>query len=265
MHDLGDPYLSRFDNTVDGTLTAATTAVLTVTLPDGTTAAPAVSQPSTGRYQATYVSTQVGHHRLRWASTGPGARAHSDVLNVHDAFTSLISFAEARDYLNFDEGDTVDDEELREYVPAASEVVERHTGEAVARRAVVEDHLLVGSTALVLRKAPVVSVSSVASPDGTVVWLVAGFAVDTFAGVLTGQYLSGLVRVTYVAGQPVVPPNYLLATAIIAGHLWQQQRWSSLGRQPGFDGEEALTPPGLGHAIPARAVELLGARGPNPP
>ncbi len=265
MHDLGDPYLSRFDNTVDGTLTAATTAVLTVTLPDGTTAAPAVSQPSTGRYQATYAPVQVGHHRLRWASTGPGARAQPDVLNVQDAAGSLISLAEAKAHLNIDEDESVDDEELRGFIAAATAVVERHTGEAVARRTVVEDHRLSGTTSLVLRNAPIVLVTSVASPDGTVVWLVADFTVDTFVGVLTGQFLSGLVRVTYVAGQPVVPPNYLLATQIIVAHLWQTQRWSSLGRQPGFDGEEALTPPGLGYAIPARAVELLGARGPNPP
>ncbi len=83
MTDLGDGV--NLDTTVynrDGTLTAATVA-LVVTRPDGTTFdAPAISSPSTGRYRAaTFVPDQVGVWKFRWTTSG-------DVTSVeHGSFT----------------------------------------------------------------------------------------------------------------------------------------------------------------------------------
>jgi hypothetical protein len=59
----------------------------------------------------------------------------------------------------------------------------------------------------------------------------------------------------------VIPAEFQLAALIIAAHLWETQQRSHLSGGPSYD-EQNVTPSGLGYAIPNRAVELLGARGP---
>jgi hypothetical protein len=53
-----------------GALTNATTITLTLTLPDGTTTAPSVTNPPsvTGQYRVTYVPVQEGRHVVRWVT-----------------------------------------------------------------------------------------------------------------------------------------------------------------------------------------------------
>src|SRR2546430_9713712 len=71
------------------------TAVLTITLPDGTTVTPAVTLPPavTGTVRVDYPTVQAGPHKASWLTTSPAA-AGVDYFNVRQ-FISVISLAEA--------------------------------------------------------------------------------------------------------------------------------------------------------------------------
>src|SRR5689334_18712217 len=115
-----------------GTLVNASTAVLTVTLPDGTTATPAVSVPSVaGQYRVTYVPALEGLYKWRAVMTGP-TTSYQDVFTVRAAVSpSLISLADAKSQLKITSATS--DDKLREYLEAATEVVESYVGPIVSR------------------------------------------------------------------------------------------------------------------------------------
>lgn len=266
MIDLGDAVDLSFQNSTGGSLVDATTVALVVGLPDGTTTTVTPTRASPGRYQAVYVPVQAGRHDIRWVSAGPGARTQVDVLNVAPARSvSLVSLAEFKTHLNIDTDD--EDEEIRYYLEAATGVVERHVGQVVVRRSISETHRLGWRGGLVLRRGPVISLTSISTNGGTVLDP-SGYVVDTATGELRSVAgglagLSGDVAVVYVAGYVATPPHMILAAQIIAEHLWQTQRVQAVGRTPGLGGAEVnITPSGLGYAIPNRAVELLGGRPP---
>jgi hypothetical protein len=243
MYDVGDPVEFAFE------LPGAATVTLTVELPDGTSATPTVSAPGVGRYTATYTPTQAGLHRFRWAATGAFVRAYSDVFNVRSAADlQLVSLAAVKAHLNMSAA-TVDDEELRGWIAAATRVVERHTGETIARRSVTETRT---GPRVLLSKRPVLAVSS---PSGATV-------VDAALGEVLVT-TTGDVEIVYTAGYREVPENYLGAAAIIAAHLFETQRNATVGQQVNLAGDvQAFAPSGQGYAIPRRAEQLLGARPP---
>lgn len=261
--DLGDvvPLTVTVRDTT-GAPVNATTVVLTVTLPDGTTANPAVTNPSTGVYACDYPTTVNGRHTVRWTSTGPAA-AYTDAFDVRAADTPyLVSLADAKEQLNITA--TTSDEELRVYLEAATGVVERHLGQAVVRRSRTEEHTVPTGDVLVLNWAPVVSITSLARVDGTYTWSVPTLHV-TPTGVVTsplGLPPSGALTVTYVAGMPVVPEEYALAARIIVQHLWETQRGAAGAPRAGGLGDTLTLSrsgsSGFGFAIPNRALELLG-------
>jgi hypothetical protein len=74
---------------------------------------------------------------------------------------------------------------------------------------------------------------------------------------LAGGTVAGPLRVTYVAGRRIVPAAITAAAKIILQHLWRTQQGP--GRpQRGVDDFDVTEPiPGLGYAIPNRAVQLL--------
>lgn len=277
-YDLGDPVPLSFEVlSAAGVRTNATAVTLTITLPDGTTASPSVTNPpaTTGLYRHDYAPTQSGRHLVRWVATGPAA-AYTDAFDVRPAAPALIvSLADVKRQLNKSSDDTVDDDELREYVEATTAIVEEVRGEAVVRRAVVEDiELRCGTTAVLLGKRPIISLTSVATVDAVTTWAVADLHVSKH-GIVTvqsGPAFYGLVRFTYVAGYAVIPANFSLAAKIIIAHLWETQqpalareRWGAPGPFGARGGEagEFATSAGLGYAVPNRALELLGKPGPQ--
>lgn len=249
-----------------GTPTNATSVTLTITLPDGTTVTPAVTNPpaTTGTYAVDYVATVAGRHVVSWTSTGPAASL-TDVFNVRAQPVALCSLEEVRAHLN--KAGTTDDSELRVHIEAATYAVERHRGEVVARRTFTD---LVEPNAhglqLLLGRRPVLQVTTIVADDGSgTTWDPAGWSVDGPAGILnwvSGSAVDRPVRVTYDAGHPNPPENFVLAAAIIAAHLWETQRGQTVIPTPGSFGMETLTPSGMGFAIPSRAVELLGGQPP---
>src|SRR5689334_11894241 len=100
--DLGDTLTFRADlysAPVEdgGALANAQSAVLTVTLPDGTTATPSVSNPATGKYTANYVTTSAspaGRYEGRWLFTFVGGNT-TVYVESFDVGRSIVSIDEA--------------------------------------------------------------------------------------------------------------------------------------------------------------------------
>lgn len=271
MADLGDLIpLGIKIRDADGVLTNASTVTLTITLPDGAVATPFVANPptETGEYVSDYTPVQEGRHVVRWVSTGPAA-AFTDSFDVRNsARRSIMSLDAAKKHLNIPLTSTVDDEELREFMEAATYAIERHRNEVIPVTTLADSDA-VGSLAL-LDYHPVVRLISIASL--TTVLDPLNWHVDRESGVLTklnGPDLRQDMVITYEAGYRAIPAHYVLAAKIVLAHLWQTQRLATLGPTSGFgmrnqgSGQESiLTPSGYGFALPPRAIELLGPRPP---
>jgi hypothetical protein len=263
------------DNT--GALSDAGAVSLTIGLPGGTASSPAVTHASTGTYQVDYMPTMPGLHTVSWVATGANASGYPDVFYVWPAVPmALVSLADVKTQLRITTTDS--DEELRGYISAATEIVERHRGETLVRRSITEEHYLpdyfrgYGQATnsampyglpyrhrLSLNTSPVISLTSVARVDGTMTWDITLLHADRngIVSVLFGPALSGHVTVTYLAGYQVIPDACLNAAKIIVQHLWDTKRGSrGIPRPGGMDDSLAMSH--LGFAIPNRALELLG-------
>ncbi|MFJ3663156.1 hypothetical protein ACIPPM_22125 [Streptomyces sp. NPDC090119] len=242
-----------------GVLTTAATAAVTVTLPDGSTASPPASETgTTGRYQADYVATAAGRHTVRWQFTGP-AHAYTDMFDVRDAAPpALLSLADARTHLK--KNDHGDDDEIREWIEACTRAVEQLVGPVVVRT-VTQDIFFTSGRSLTLALTPVVSLVSVSAlSPGDTSYDVQGLHLDGATGIVTrldGGLLHGPLRAISRVGRVVVTANIRAAAKIILQHLWRTRQGP--GRpQRGMDDYDVSEPiPGLGFAIPNRAVQLL--------
>lgn len=263
--DLGDTVRLAADSTdPGGTLTNASSAALTITLPDGTTVTPAVTNPpaQTGKYTADYVTVQPGRHQVRWVFTVP-ASAYTDVLDVRPADPQyLFSHADAKKHLNIPASSTSDDEEIRDWNAATTMVVEHFVG-PVVKRTVTERHTFRTAAVRVLRQIPALAlVSLVPVLNGGPSYDPADFDLDEETGLvqrLDGGWLYGPLRITYSVGRAMIPPNIGNAGRIILQHLWRTQRGGARGAVlAGSEDYSVSEPiPGLGYAVPNRALELL--------
>ncbi|QIJ62551.1 hypothetical protein [Streptomyces sp. JB150] len=263
--DLGDVVpLGTTVRDGSGNLANAGSMALTLTLPDNTTVSVnPVTPVSTGTYQYDYATVQPGRHVVRWVATGINAGAYTDVFDVREAAPPLIfSLADARKHVNMPATVTTHDEELRGWVEAATAAVEFFVG-PVARRTVTEVHDRASARTLALRKTPVISVTAVTAVlTGGTSYAVADLDLDGEAGIVRrkdGGLLVGPLRVIYVAGRTTIRANISHAARIILQHLWRTQG-GGIGRPaPGGMDDYAVTEPipGLGFAVPNRALELL--------
>lgn len=266
--DVGDPVSLTVEiRDAAGALADAGAVALTIELPDGTSASPAVSHPSTGRYQVDYPAVQAGRHLVRWVATGINASAYSEAFDVRPASPAyLISPDDARKALTSTDAAAAamaaHDDELRLFVEAATGVVERHLGEVVLRRSITEFHRLShrSVSSVMCRSVPVISLTSLATVDGTRTWDVAGLHPNPTTGevsALSGAWFTGHLRLVYVAGRQVIPADYVLATRITLQHLWTTQRGSRGAPRAGGMGPAPVL--GMGFALPHAAIELLGS------
>lgn len=279
--DLGDQVpLGIETRDSNGVLANAGTVVLAIGLPDLTTVTvvtPTLTNPSTGRYQYDYPTTQVGHHTVSWLATGVNASAFADSFDVSSATPGyIVSLARAKRKLKIDLTATDADEDIRDYIEAATSVIERYRKETIVTRSVTEEHMLRQWVwELPLFHTPVRSLTSVATVDGTLSWNVSDLHVDPDTGVLTvvrgvplrGSPIRGALRVVLVAGRAVIPAHYQKAALIIVEHLWQTERaQSDAGPFPGAYEDSMIglqRRAGIGYAIPNRALELLGTPPPQ--
>jgi hypothetical protein len=264
---MGDIYRTSFTLTSPwGGLVNADTMTLTITLPDSTTVTVSpVTPQSTGQYQYDYLTTQPGRHVARWVGTGTNPGAHVESFDVLDALPRyIISMADAKQQLNIPSTDTSSDDELRGYIEAATDVVERVRGEAMVLRTFTEEHEIMNTGRMSLSRTPVVSLISVVSIDGWITWNVNSLHVNTKTGVVSTALYTGLlqlygrVQVTYTAGYTVIPATFQLAGQMIVSHLWQTRRGNKGAPRAGGVDDTSMVP-GFAFAVPNRALELLGA------
>jgi len=174
---------------------------------------------------------------------------------------AIVTLAQAKAQLNIDASDTAEDVELQGYIDAATAAVETQLGQVVDQRTVIDQLDFASSvTSFMLRSTPVISLTSIATLDGSQTWSVSRptMYVDSGSGlvtVLSGPPVMGSVLATYQAGYTAVPANIRLAALIIVQHLWETQR-GTMGVQLGGDSDNYVA--GRGFAIPRRAIELLG-------
>jgi FtsP/CotA-like multicopper oxidase with cupredoxin domain len=248
VYDLGDTVpLSITVRDATGANANATTITLTITLPDGTTTSPAVTNPpaSTGQYVYNYPTVQAGRH-VWWASTtGPATAYGPDVFDVRDRATApLFGLADAKDHLNIAAAITTYDDELRGFVHAVTSIVEKIVG-PVSRRAVVETHSG-GSRVIILRRTPIISVTSV-TESGTTLTSGDWSLPNPSSGVLyrsagSGSYATlswarGHANIvpTYEAGRIIIPEAILEAGKELMRINWRPQQG---GNYSPFDTEE---------------------------
>jgi hypothetical protein len=257
-YDIGDSISIAWDvKDSTGALTNATTVTLTVTKPDGTTETPSVTNPpaSTGQYRVTYVPATAGRYAWRAVTTTPNT-AYQDVFEVRETISpSLISLADAKAHLNITT--TTSDDELREYLEAATEIVESYVGPIVTRThtARVDGY----RSAIPLPHTQVTGVTAVTLvSDGSSPITLSDLAVDTDTGVISykagGVFPYGKLDVTYTVGRSFVKANWTLAAKIIVKHNWETQ----LGNLPSIQGDgSGYVVTGAGYLVPYRAISLL--------
>ena len=259
MIDIGQVYHATL--TIKSQSISPATITLTITLPDGTTVTPSAGPGAASGpdwiIAYDYATTQAGLHKAAWQTTGPGTAA-ADAFNVRD-YRAILSLAEGKNHIGVDTW-TGDDDELRNFLMAVTEVVESKVGPCV-RRTVTQR---IGDThagTLVLNQYPVLSVTSVTSVwTGGPSWTTAQLVVDGDAGTVTVQYGAmpfwyGPWDVVYPVGRAVVAERHIHAAKELLRHLWESQRGQL--QAPALGGEQFTTSSGWAFTVPNRVLELL--------
>jgi hypothetical protein len=235
----------------------ASTAVLTVTKPDGTTETPAVSNPPsvTGQYRVTYVPTLEGRYEWRAVTTVPNT-AYQDVFVVRGLLSpALLSLADAKAHLKITS--TASDDDLREYLEAATEIVESYVGPVVTRTHTAR--VCGYRSEIPLPHTQVTAVTAVTLVrDGSAPITLSDLTINTAAGVISYKngtaFPYGDMDVTYTVGRTSVKANWTLAAKIIVKHNWDTQ----LGNLPSIQGDTpGYVVTGSGYLVPYRAISLL--------
>jgi hypothetical protein len=228
-YDLGDtvPIGVAIRNAADA-LVNPSTIVLTVTLPDGTTATPTPTNDSTGLYSSLYVPTQAGRHLVRWVTTVPNT-AHTDAFDVSPAAAPLIiGLSEAKAYLNIRSTDTTQDDELRSMLEGVTATVEKIVGPVVRRQVTSTLYPTCYSSAMSLPYTNILTVDSAALVSDASVVSVTGWHTD--GGMLWLNYGSTFpyypFTVTYTVGLPDLPANIRMGALEILKNAWTSQRSS---------------------------------------
>lgn len=259
-----------------------TSVVATVTLPDGTTNTPAVSNPSTGTYTASYTSTQAGHHEVAWVATGTYPGGFADSFDVWPlAENAILPFADAKRSLRLASYDAQEDDFIREFNEAVTAVVEWYCGPVLVQTVVEE--LRVGGLTVMLSKPPVISLtawtsvpsqfsadtSRVVPAPASPMFPVMVYGVTYPLSQLYADPKRGEVRHTaglpfyygpflwqYQAGRPVIPMCITNGARIILRHLYEMERGGQGGTAIGQADEETVQTP-FGFSVPNRALEMM--------
>lgn len=284
-----------FSNTdTAGTPQDAQTVTCTVTLPDRSTATPAVTHDGTGQYSAKFTSSQAGHHVVLWTAADPqypGAWADSFEI-LESADPTIVSLAEAKDILHLS-GTASEDLLLHGFNAAATEVAEHFCGAVVTKQRterlralnrVFQPSYTPIRTDLGTKFQPtyqrdgsttngIVSITPLMT-YGFAYGFTDGQAYDP--GQLTVDPDTGLIRMTagfpffysqdpiaqyqltYWAGRAVIPASIYEGCRIVLEHLYAVKR-GGVAAQDMAAGESTTIVPGFGFAIPNRAIELFTA------
>ncbi len=262
-----------------GTLVDAGSLTLLVKIrnADGTTTTTGTySSPahdSTGTYHQDIPAADLaanGHYQYTWTSTGTGAGVSFGEFDVFDPFeVSVLPLSDAKDALNIPQSNTTSDSEIMAYLATIRQSIEQMCGGPMVNTQITERAEIQGDyTVILVRQRPLVSVTSITSvASGQPIDISSGLDIDPNAGTIRrklgypfyGPYFTWLpaMSVTYVAGWGVcVPPSFGTAGRIILQNLWETQHGPS-ARPSMQGGDDMVTMPGWGFAIPNQAAELL--------
>jgi hypothetical protein len=268
--DLGAPVPLAFPVLDDaGNPANADTVTLTVTLPDGTADQPAVTNPPAlpGQYRYSYVPAQPGRHVVRWVAASPAA-AYTDMFDVAPAnVPSIVSLADAKQFLGIDPDDTSENDELRAWLAGVTSVIEREKNEVIARRQITDTDWNEHPRSVRLWHVPVISLDSLASADGTRTWdVTADVRVNPETGLVRlvngRQSLYGDITAVYTAGYQVIPYHLMQASLVLLQHVWETQRGpASVGG--GVIGPEETADYKQAFMLPRKVREWLGEPRPS--
>ena len=270
VYDLGDVVPLGIKITdANGNLANATTVVCTITLPDGSTATPTVTNSQTGIYDVDYTPTMFGRYAVRWVATGSNASAYADDFTVRDyADLGIVSLDEVKAHLNIPATNTTNDEEIRRFMDAASDLAENYVGCVLGRKTFVNEKYSGNTDIIRLNNPRAISITSVY--ENGVLLDPAAYVLDytgqrltrVTTGSLSGPNYFGIwapgaqnIVVSYVAGFVNPPASAKQGVLEIIRHLWQTQRGPTavVGRnQSGDDFVQGAT-----YSLPRRAIELL--------
>lgn len=250
--DIGDPWpnLSVEVENPPGTAVDVGAMVLTITLPDGTPATPAVQRTGVGAWSVVtpYLFTLGGLHRARWVATG----ANACVLEQYRSVGDPVDIAELRTALKI--AGTTSDDLLWQWVAAAVDWAQDRSGRAL-RATTLTERKSGGKYAVALARTPVKAVTLV-QENGTTVPSTE-YEVDPSTGLLyagtmrnPGVWDAGWVSVTYTTDVDLVPARYRDGIVEFVRYRAANHRGSSGQPAAGAVADDAL-----------RAAEKLVPRG----
>jgi hypothetical protein len=256
-------------------VTAGSTAIVTVTAPDGTTTTPAVVTLASS-FAAQVPAAQVGAYLLVWSVSGTITDVLPDQFTVVAPSLSLISFSDLRDQLNISPTDTTSAAKLRRFIQSGSDVVQNITGPITPTpKQIIYPG---GSAYVIIPERYVKSITSVQEFwGGTTIYTLTQAqpgipplgafsyfwdpALNKITRISAGfetNFKPGLAAVTvqYIAGMATIPQDISDATGELIRHWWAngQQPWRA-AFQPG--GDDTGFQPVMGYAIPNRVLEML--------
>jgi hypothetical protein len=257
---------------VNGALADATTLGLVVQKPDATQTSYTPTHDSTGLYHQDLPATpdlaQNGHYLWVATATGTNAGVSTGTFDVYDPFEiKVLPLQDAKDTVNIPAATSTYDAELQNMVDTVTSAIESLTGGPAVNRAISERCRLLGnSTALAVRKRPLVSVTSITDISSGQAMTLTDLDVDPATGIIQRKRLLPFYgwgpwyQVVYLAGWGTsVPAAFNLSARLIVDHLWQTSRGPGQTPAPAL---EEIVLPGMSYAIPNRAIEVL--RGTDP-
>lgn len=270
VYDLGDVVALGVTITdAAGVPANATAVVATVTNPDGTTSTPPVTNTTAGLYDISYTPTIPGRYTIRWVATGANASAYADDFTVRDfADIGIVSLDEVKSHLNIPATNTTNDEEIRRFMDAATDLAENYVGCVLGRRVFTNEKYSGNTDIIRLQNPRAISITSVY--ENGVLLDPAAYVLDptgqrltrVTTGSLSGPNYFGIwapgaqnIVINYVAGFTNPPAAAKQGVLEVIRHLWQTQRGPSavVGRnQSGDDFVQGAT-----YSLPRRAIELL--------
>jgi hypothetical protein len=265
-YETGSLYRAAFSVTdLTGAPVDPASEVLTVTLPDQTTATPAVTHDGVGAFHADYLLSQDGLYRFALTTVSP-ARVYTEYVSAA-AWRSIVATADVKAFINdIDPDDDSQDPILRKVMAAATESVENLVGTCVPR--LFTNERVAGFQKQVIRlpHAPLLTDTSIASitsvfPGGPA-WVTADLIAypdsATCETVSRMPFWWGPWKATYTSGRTVIPESIQLAVQEIIFDLWSIHRLDGSGElEPGPEDtarfEQMLTT----YQVPQHARMLL--------
>lgn len=246
---------ARLQTTVQDTAGVATdaTVVLTMTAPDGTVTAPAVSHGATGVYYADVTFDQAGDWLRVWSTSGTVVSVDSDQVHVIASALRIVGLAEVKEHGNITS--TANDRELLDFIGTSQQMIESLVGITVPQTFSETVYSTAGT--IWLDHAPILSVTSVTEfgnvvdPSLYVVDAEAGSIVRTDRRSWYAEPTNALTTV-YRAGRAPIPEGIRWGAKELTIGLWRSTQAQRGGRARG---EEAAAP--TGYALPNRVREAL--------